>query len=147
MKENTLIIVIVVIIILLIVGVVGVMVFINSEDSNTISLAINNSTDDIDKNLNNSVDYSKNSNHDLCSMCGKPLKKGTDVHTDGTKHSDDEWEDWYVKQHEVKPGVYVGDDGSITYSNSKNSKKSGNSKTSSSKKNNKKTPNEEPIPK
>lgn len=118
MKENKLIIIIIIVIIVMIIGVIGIIAFANSQNSNNNSLMVNNSTNEINSSVSQKSDYGSNSNEDTisCFVCGKPIDSKTGKHLDGTIHSDKEYDEAYVKSHEVKKGVYVGDDGGVSYS-------------------------------
>lgn len=59
---------------------------------------------------NNSSDIIGNSTDDnLCPICGKPLKPNDSVHTDGTRHSDEEIYEWGVKTGRITPDNNVKD--------------------------------------
>lgn len=100
MKENRLIIVILVLIIIL-AGLVGVVTFMNSQNSD-VPLFVNNSTN-ITNDTNVSGVIVNSSDDNLCPICGKPLVPGESYHTDGTTHSDEEIYKWGVKTGRITP--------------------------------------------
>lgn len=94
MKENKLIIGIVILIIVILILVIGIIAFNKYQSSDDTLLMINNSI-----NYTNSPNSSSTPvSGELCPICGeKYLKEHDTVHTDGTGHSQLEWDRWYYK--------------------------------------------------